>query len=168
MDQELSLDSVAFRRLMSRFATGVAVLAVRQPNGSVVAMTANAITSVSLTPTLLLVCVEKIANFAPYLLSSDVFSICFLSEDRADLSDHFAGRQTGEPPRFEFKDWEGGPLLVGCLAALGCRRYDVLEGGDHWIVLGETLTLHKPETSPEPLIFYSSRYRRLVPMEISS
>ncbi len=162
MDHELALDPSAFRYLMSRFATGVAVLCVPASQEGVTGMTANAITSVSLNPVLLLICVEKIANMASVLMAATGFSLCFLPEDRADLSDYFAGRWQGDPPQFSFSQWEGGPLLDGCVGALGCRRYDVLEGGDHWIILGEIIAFHKPENPPMPLLFYGSRYRRLV------
>jgi flavin reductase (DIM6/NTAB) family NADH-FMN oxidoreductase RutF len=165
MDNELPLESIGFRRLMSRFATGVTVVAVRQPDDTIIGMTANAITSVSLDPLLLLVCVEKVANMAQVLLGADLFTISVLPEDSADLSDYFAGRAQESQPAFEFVRWGGGPLLQGTLAAMGCRRYDVLDGGDHWIILGEVIAIHNEDAPPQPLIFYSRRYRRLVAEE---
>jgi len=165
LDQELSLESDNFRKLMSRFATGVTVVAIRQPDDSVVAMTANAISSVSLEPILLLICVEKVANMAQVLVAADEFSICILPEDRDDLSDYFAGRALEKQPAFAFVGWEAGPLLEGALAAVGCRRYAVEDGGDHWIVLGEVVAIHQPQLPPQPLIFYNRRYRRLIPLE---
>src|SRR5574341_975136 len=139
-DQGAMVDAHAFRRAMSLFATGVTVLATDAGEGAPIGMTANAITSVSLNPLLLLVCVEKIANIAPHLLENDGFSLSILNENQADLSDFFAGRWRGaSPPRFSFTDWQGGPLLADCVAAVGCRRYQVVEGGDHWIVIGEEI-----------------------------
>lgn len=147
---------------MALFATGVAVLAVEGPDSQVVAMTANAVTSVSLDPLLLLVCVEKIANIAGLLLDAPGFSLSFLSERQQALSDYFAGRWQGEPPPFAFEQWEGGPLLSGCIAAIGCHRYAVMEGGDHWIVEGEVIAIQRSAEAVAPLMFFASRYQRLL------
>ena len=157
----LSLSSSDYRKAMALFATGVAVLAVEGPDGNIMGMTANAITSVSLEPLLLLVCVEKIANLAGLLLDAPGFSLSFLSERQQALSDYFAGRWQGDPPPFSFEPWEGGLLLTGSIAAIGCRRYAVLEGGDHWIVEGEVIGLHRTPDAGDPLMFFASRYQRL-------
>lgn len=148
---------------MALFATGVAVLAVEGPDGEVTGMTANAITSVSLDPLLLLVCVEKIANIAGLIQDASGFSLSFLGENQQALSDYFAGRWQGDPPPFEFEPWVGVPLLSGCIAAIGCRRYAVVEGGDHWIVEGEVIALHRVPDAADPLLFFASRYQRLSP-----
>jgi flavin reductase (DIM6/NTAB) family NADH-FMN oxidoreductase RutF len=161
-DIPVSLTSLDYRRAMGLFATGVAVLAVYEPDGRVTGMTANAITSVSLDPLLLLVCVDKMANIASAIINAGGFSLSFLSDQQEALSDYFAGRGVDPAPAFSFEDWSGGPLLAGCIAAIGCRRYAVVEGGDHWIVEGEVIALHHPEPSNEPLMFFASEYQRLI------
>jgi flavin reductase (DIM6/NTAB) family NADH-FMN oxidoreductase RutF len=150
---------------MGLFATGVAVLATFTPQGEPIGMTANAITSVSLEPMLLLVCVDKRARIAPHILSYPAFSLSFLHEQQAPLSDLFAGRWKGAPLDFHFESWGDTLRLAGCIAAVGCRRYQVLEGGDHWIIIGEVTALYRPEGTPAPLIFYSGQYRSLAPLE---
>lgn len=164
-NREITLDASSFRRTLGLFATGVSVLAVQNPDGSVIGMTANSITSVSLDPLLLLVCIERRANIAPYVLEAPGFSLSFLNDRQAALSDYFAGRWQGEPPPFEFQPWKGGPLLAGCIASLGCQRDDAREGGDHWIVLGQVVALYRQEHAPDPLMFFSSQYHRLSPHE---
>jgi flavin reductase (DIM6/NTAB) family NADH-FMN oxidoreductase RutF len=160
---EPNQDTLNYRHAMGLFATGVAVLAVRGADSQVVGMTANAITSVSLDPLLLLVCVEKVANITAALLVAPTFSLNVLGDQQAALSDYFAGRWEGDPPPFVFEAWGGYPLLSGSLAALGCRRFAVLEGGDHWIIEGEVVALKRQEALADPLMFFASRYQRLVP-----
>jgi len=127
-------------------------------------MTANSLTSVSLEPILLLVCVQKTAHIMPHLQANEVFSLSILSYEQIPLSDYFAGRSPlPEPPPFEFVTWEGGLRLAGCVGALGCVRHQVLEGGDHWIVLGRVTALYCSDDPPHPLIFFGGRYRRLLP-----
>ena len=63
-----------------------------------------------------------------------------------------------------FIPWEGGPLLDGSLAALGCGVEAIHEGGDHWIVIGRVLSLYRSE-SATPLVFRSGRYAALAAPE---
>src|SRR5574341_875861 len=160
------VDSLAYRRTMGLFATGVAVMATATDSGEIVAMTANAITSVSLDPILLLVCVGKDANLGSRILMAHWFSLSFLASSQQDLSDYFAGISRQEnPPEFAFVPLNLGVRLDGCVAAVTCTRYDVLEGGDHWIVLGQVVELFRPDTLPDPLIFYGGLYRHLAPIQ---
>ncbi len=163
VDSRAVPDTLSFRRTMGLFATGVAVLATRAQDGEPVGMTANAITSVSLDPMLVLVCVTRTANIAPYLLDSPRFSLSFLSAAQEPLSGYFAGLWDDDapPPPFAFEDWQGDLLLAGCIGAVACRRYAVYDGGDHWIVLGEVTALHRAANGESPLIFYRGGYHRL-------
>ncbi len=158
------LDTRLYRRTMGLFATGVAVLTTRSAAHAVVAMTANSVTSVSLEPLLLLVCVNREAHIATHLMEAETFCLSFLAEDQGALSDYFAGiSRLPEPPAFRFVEWEGGSRLEDCIGAVGCRRSQVLEGGDHWIVLGDVMALHRPDNPAPPLVFWGGQYRRLAP-----
>ena len=143
--EKTALTSKDFRQTMALFGTGVTVMAVETPDGEIVGMTANAFTSVSLEPMLVLVCVGKKANIAPAVLEAEGFSLSILSEDQEDLSNFFAGiwdKEKTPPPDFEFDAWHGAPRLKGAIGAIGCHVYDIHEGGDHWIVIGEVVGLH--------------------------
>jgi flavin reductase (DIM6/NTAB) family NADH-FMN oxidoreductase RutF len=148
---------------MGRFATGVTVLTVQTGDGETVAMTANAITSVSLNPLLLLVCVGKQATIAPHILEAESFAFSFLNEDQEELSSYFAGiwHEQTPPPSFTFMEWGDNVLLEGSIAGIACEPYQIIEGGDHWIVIGRATALHRPEHSGKPLIFYNGLYRQL-------
>jgi flavin reductase (DIM6/NTAB) family NADH-FMN oxidoreductase RutF len=156
-----SIDSRDFRRAIGAFATGVTVVAI-DIGGEVHAMTANAISSLSLDPLLVLVCVGKRARMSAFLEQATGFSINILREENRALSDYFAGGwKQDSPPPFRFIPWEGGPRLEGCLTAIGCETYRLVEGGDHWIVIGKVVALHQGIEPQLPLLFYSGRYGRL-------
>ncbi|HXF83046.1 MAG TPA: flavin reductase family protein [bacterium] len=158
-------DARAFRRIMGRFATGVTVLGAAH-DGEVHGMTANAVTSVSLQPLLILVCIARTARMMSFIERAGGFSVNILSRDQEALSRYFAGAWgAASPPEFRFVPWEGGPRLVGALAALGCRVERLVEAGDHWIVLGRVQALHEGDPAAEPLLFYGGAYRRLSPVE---
>src|SRR3990172_820266 len=106
-----------FREVIGLFATGVTVIAA-ESEGEIHGMTANAVASLSLEPTLVLACVNKRALLGDILSRAKGFSI------------NFAGAWSEKPPPpFRFVPWEGGPRLEGCAAALSCRVWDLIEGG---------------------------------------
>ena len=157
------IDGRAFRNVMGLFATGVTVVTT-QVNGQPHAMTANAITSVSLDPLLVLACVQKKAHMAEALQQSSHFSINILSERQQNLSNYFAGYwpEDVDPPPFEFLPWATGPRLEGVIGALACNVHDFIEGGDHWIVIGQVIDLYQQESPENPLLYYTGKYGRLL------
>ncbi len=150
-----------FRRVMGLFATGVAVMTAagsRGPHG----MTVNAVMSVSLDPLLVCVSVNRAARMLPILRHAGAFALNVLAEDQQPLSRYFAEAWPhATPPEHRFEPWVGGPRLVGCLAAVGCRVERRLDGGDHELVLGRALALYQAAPPLRPLLFFGGRYHRL-------
>jgi flavin reductase (DIM6/NTAB) family NADH-FMN oxidoreductase RutF len=155
------LNAHAFRQTMGFFATGVTVATV-ETDGQTYGMTANAITSVSLDPLLLLVCVQKEAHLMNYLRQGSGFTLNILGEDQQDLSQYFAHLWSRpKPPPFTFIPWAGGSRLAGAIASIACKTAQFLEGGDHWIVLGEVVDLYRSENPGNPLLYYRGQYRQM-------
>lgn len=151
----------AFRETLGLFATGVSVVATRI-DGQLHAMTANAVSSLSLEPMLVLFCPAKRARFAQILPQATGFSINFLREDQEALSTYFAGFwKESEPPRHRFVETGGLSRLEGCLGSLLCRKRAVHDGGDHWLVVLEVEELQRGIEPLRPLLFYRGKYRRL-------
>lgn len=130
----------ALRDVMAQFATGITVLTAR---GNLAhAMTANAFTSVSLDPPMVLCCIARTARMHETILDANGFGVSVLSSEQEGLARYFASR--GRPAgmaQFDRIDWfpghhTGVPLLTGSLAWLECDLEEVYEGGDHSIFLG--------------------------------
>lgn len=158
------VEPAAFRRAMSRFATGVTVMTTvvdGVPHG----MTANAVASVSLDPLLLLVCVERDTIMRRAVASSEVFALSVLAGDQEELSVHFAdpGRADGEA-MFAAAPYEVGstgcPRLQDALAVLECRVWGIHDGGDHEIVVGEVVDLDVGRDA-DALVYFRSDYGRV-------
>jgi flavin reductase (DIM6/NTAB) family NADH-FMN oxidoreductase RutF len=150
-----------FRQVVGHFAAGVTVVAATA-GGEIHGMTANAFTSVSLDPLLVLVCVHKKARMAEFVREAGGFSINILRDEQEALSTYFAGRWPAPaPPPFRFVPWQGGPRLEGCAAAIGCELHDILDGGDHCIPVGRVAAVHLGVEPRQPLVFYAGRYARL-------
>ncbi|MFQ5421655.1 MAG: flavin reductase family protein, partial [Anaerolineae bacterium] len=126
------IDPREFRRTIGLFGTGVTVLASGEGD-ELRAMTANAVTSLSLEPMLLIACIHKKARIVANLNKGWGFSVNILRQEQQPLSNYFAGAwHEDEPPHFDFVPMDGGPRLVGCSASIGCRLNELLPGGDHW------------------------------------
>ncbi len=157
---EGAFDARAFRNALGRFATGLTVLTT-EVEGAVRGMTANAFTSVSLDPPLVLVAVGRQARMHAHLLQTPRFGVSVLSEDQVALAWHFAGRpQEGLEPAFL---WRAGiPLVEHALAHLVCSVETTHPGGDHTLFLGRVASLWHRDGSP--LTFYRGRFYGTIPL----
>lgn len=151
-------DAGSFRAAMGLFGTGVAIAAT-QIGEEVHAMTANAVSSVSLDPMLVLFCPSKRARLSRYLDAMETFTLSFLRADQRALSSYFAGawRQPNPPP-YNFLPTPFGPRLEGSLAAVGCVKHQIIDAGDHWIVLGRVGALDIGPAPHHPLLFFKGQY----------
>jgi flavin reductase (DIM6/NTAB) family NADH-FMN oxidoreductase RutF len=153
----MAVDKREFRQTAGRFVTGVAVI-VTEIDGEIRAMTANSFASLSLDPPLVLFCVGKATKTGQVIHSASGFSVNILRHDQQALSTYFAGGWTEtQPPYFRFVTWTGAPRLEGCVA-LGCAVQSIHEGGDHFIVIGRVLELHRAEEWSPPLVFFGGGY----------
>ena len=75
-----TLDTSTFRQVLGLFPTGVTVVAT-ESHGEIHAMTANAFTSLSLNPLLVIICLGKKTRMAELLVQEKNFSINFLREN---------------------------------------------------------------------------------------
>ena len=157
----MSLQGPDFRKALGLFATGVAVIAT-EVEGAVHAMTANAVSSLSLDPMLVLFCPGKKARFAALLPTATRFSINFLREDQQALSTYFAGgwKEAAAPP-FRFVPHGEFRRLEGALAALLCTKQQLIDGGDHWLVTAAVHDAHFGIEPYRPLLFFRGQYRVL-------
>jgi flavin reductase (DIM6/NTAB) family NADH-FMN oxidoreductase RutF len=161
----VSVDPVAYRRAAGHFATGVTVVTTRH-DGVDYAMTANSFTSVSLTPLLVLVSIEKAARFHDAVLASGVIGVSVLSTEQEKLSRWFATRGRPVDARAAgFAHHEGSDtgvvLFDDSLATLECRVQAAHEAGDHTLVVAEVVAFALPQPDAEPLVFYDGGYRTL-------
>jgi flavin reductase (DIM6/NTAB) family NADH-FMN oxidoreductase RutF len=155
-----------FRDALGCFATGVTVITTRgaeHPYG----MTANAFSSVSLEPPLVLVCVRDGTEGSESLQRNGVFAVNVLSAAQEELSRYFASH---DRPR----GWEtfegvphrsvetGSPVLDGIAAYFDCRLVAAHPAGDHIIFIGEVLALGA-DAAMQPLLFHHGRYRYVGP-----
>ncbi len=160
----MSVDVNLFKQVMRHFATGVMVLTT--PDGAGMhAVTVNAVTSVSLNPLLMLVCIEKNAQSHGLVHTSGVFALNILSDRQRELGERFAYDRAarGHPTDFVSgtRGLTGALILEGTLAFLECRVVAEYPGGDHTIFIGEVVNAKVQNTTEEPLIYYEGKFIKL-------
>jgi flavin reductase (DIM6/NTAB) family NADH-FMN oxidoreductase RutF len=167
-EQSPQVDSRSYRNTIGLFASGVTIITTRL--GEVVhGMTANAVSSVSLDPTLLLVCLDRRTRMHDLVQQAGLFAVNVLAADQEHLSVHFAGRgKDGPPPpdlRFVYgsDDTDDGsvPTIAGSVTAIRCQVEAAYPGGDHTIVLGRVIELRTGAADAQPLIWFGGHYRQL-------
>jgi 3-hydroxy-9,10-secoandrosta-1,3,5(10)-triene-9,17-dione monooxygenase reductase component len=128
-------------------------------------MTANAVTSLSLEPPLMIVCFDRTARTLGAVEQSRRLAIQFLAHDQEDVAARFASKLP-EAQKFEGLDWSdrgGVPALGGSLAGLGCELRELVPGGDHLIAIAEVVDLWREEG--DPLVFFGGDYWALTERE---
>jgi len=153
-----------FRKVLGSFATGVTVVTTRGEEHAY-GMTANAFSSVSLDPPLVLVCGRKASEGSEFIERNGVFAINILAAHQEPLSRYFASKDRPRgrdafrdvPHRFAVS---GAPILDGTVAFLDCSLHAAHDAGDHKIFIGEVLAI-EIDAAAEPLLFHGGGYRFL-------
>lgn len=163
----MAIDRMEYRRTIGTFATGVTIITTKHGEHAH-GLTANAVSSVSLEPTLVLVCVDHTSDTFALLKETGVFCVNVLGADQADLSTRFATKLKEGEHRMEGINYReaptGAPILEGCIAYLDCRIWQTYTAGDHDIFIGEVIDIWSdPGDDAEPLLFYRGKYRTLAP-----
>jgi flavin reductase (DIM6/NTAB) family NADH-FMN oxidoreductase RutF len=162
-ERALTVDPQAFRAIIGNFATGVTVITAASGD-EMQGMTANAFTSLSLDPVMVLICVDRSSHTHRVLQQGGAFAVNILGAHQREVSQLFAKKAAPERGTLrgqEFRIGEtGAPVLKDCLAYFECRIAEELPGGDHTIFLGEVVDAAVVGEG-RPLVFYRAEYREL-------
>lgn len=149
----MSVDPAAFRAALGHFCSGVTVISADDGNETR-AITASAFTSVSLSPPLVLVCVNRDSRINDVIRASRRYAVSILTNEQAHVSDRFGRRAARED--FDFERWNDHPVVAGALLHLAMDVSEIFDGGDHHIYLGHVQHVRVGEG--EPLIYFRGRY----------
>lgn len=161
--QIAGVEADRLRAAMGMFATGVTVITTRDPHGRPFGTTANAVSSVSLRPPLVLACLREESETLAALLARRKFAINVLHDSQTELSDRFARPSAHDTwDTVAYRSVGDIPVLEGAIATLRCDLHDIADGGDHSVVVGHVTHLEQAGSDvAEPLLFYAGSYRSL-------
>jgi flavin reductase (DIM6/NTAB) family NADH-FMN oxidoreductase RutF len=151
---------LTLRDAMSRFPTGVSIVTTRDSAGVLHGTTANALTSVSLDPPLLLVCLAHTSRTLAALRTSGAFGVNLLGAEAEQIARAFA--RSGAHEAWDGVEHaagpSGSPLFAGAHAAIECEVHDLHTAGDHEIVLGRVVHVAVEEEGGDALLFFRSAF----------
>lgn len=155
------IDSDQFRAVLGNYPTGVAVVTGIDRAGQPLGMVVGTFTSVSLDPPLVAFLPMKTSRtFNSLREASGRFCINILAADQEGICRTLAG--PGEN-KFATVDWHrspaGNPIVDGAVAWIDCEYANVVDGGDHHIVLGAVKDMGL-ERDALPLLFFQRGYGR--------
>lgn len=160
-DPPVAIDALEYRTAMGHFCTGVTVITAADDDGPA-GFACQSFAALSLDPPLVLFCPMKTSGAFAAIERSGHFAVNVLAEQQQDVSSTFGSRR---PDKFGAVSWKasatGSPLLGGVLSWIDCRVEQILDGGDHHIVIGRVLELSPPNQG-RPLLFYRGRYTQTV------
>jgi flavin reductase (DIM6/NTAB) family NADH-FMN oxidoreductase RutF/pimeloyl-ACP methyl ester carboxylesterase len=143
-----NIDPKDLRRAFGTFMTGVTVVTTKDAQGLPRGFTANSFSSVSLEPPLLLVCISKLAGSFETFTKSQNFAVNILAENQKDVSGRFASKA---PDKFANLDWSpgtsGSPLIKGAVANFDCAQHQIVDAGDHIILIGRVISYSYKDAS---------------------
>lgn len=156
----MTLDSKEQRRILGKFATGVTVASTKIGDETW-GMTANAVTSLSLDPPLVILCIQKEGQSRAKFEEGGCFALNILSADQREISDRFAFKGPKDFSDLETTTAEtGAPILQDAIGWVDCKLKEILPGGDHDIFIGEIVAGGAPEAGV-PLLYFSGKYANL-------
>ncbi|CAI8968942.1 flavin oxidoreductase [Pseudomonas jessenii] len=157
-----AFDSRAFRRALGNFATGVTVVTAADHDGRKVGVTANSFNSVSLDPPLILWSIDKRSTSHDVFAAATHFAVNVLAADQIDLSNNFARPKDDRFAGIEYESGHGGaPILADCSARFQCEKYQQVDGGDHWIMIGKVVAFD--DFGRSPLLYHQGAYSMVLP-----
>jgi 3-hydroxy-9,10-secoandrosta-1,3,5(10)-triene-9,17-dione monooxygenase reductase component len=162
-DPAAEIEFEQFRRVLSRFCTGLVVVTALCGTAPV-GLTCQAFASLSLDPPLVMFGAAARSTSWPRIRAARRFAVNILSEHQEGTSRAFA---VSNPDKFVGVRWfrgsHGCPLIDGALAYVECSIEAVHSAGDHEIVVGRVLALRDLPDPAEPLVYFSGQYRILAP-----
>jgi flavin reductase (DIM6/NTAB) family NADH-FMN oxidoreductase RutF len=145
-----------FRHVFGHLPTGVTVITAGAGE-RMVGMAANSVTSVSLTPPLVLLCPARSSETWPVIRQAEAFCINILGQHHEEFCRQFSRKGTDRFAGVAWHQRRCGPGLDGAAAWIDCRIRDEHHAGDHTIVVAEVLEMEAAGAAA-PLVFCRGRY----------
>ncbi|KVZ24152.1 flavin reductase [Burkholderia multivorans] len=144
ISQEAStINTRELRDAFGAFMTGVTIVTTARDDGQPLGFTANSFSSVSLDPALLLVSIAKTSSNFQTFSTAGHFAINILAEGQTELSNRFA---RPSEDRFANVGWHlsahRNPLIDDVSAWFDCTTHEVIDAGDHAIIIGKVEAFH--------------------------
>jgi flavin reductase (DIM6/NTAB) family NADH-FMN oxidoreductase RutF len=149
-----------YRHAAGHWASGVAVTTTVDRGGRPFGLTMCAITSLSLDPLQLLICVDRKSTSLPAMIETRRFCINMLAKGQDDIARRFAGKSTDKFSDIAHRRTRTNlPLIDGTIGYIEAEVASILPGGDHEIIIGDVTEMHG--NGGEPLVYFRGDFHGL-------
>ncbi|MFD4462307.1 3-hydroxy-9,10-secoandrosta-1,3,5(10)-triene-9,17-dione monooxygenase reductase subunit [Nocardia sp. NPDC058480] len=164
-EQAPAIDGRQFRTVLGQFCTGITVITALDPDGAPIGFACQSFAALSLDPPLVLFCPTKGSRSWAAIEAAGKFCVNVLSEEQQPVCARFGSRETDKFAGVGWRTSElGVPVLDDSLATIECTVDSVVDGGDHYIVIGRVHALAESvATGGRPLLFYRGQYTGIEP-----
>lgn len=149
----------AFCELFSGVPTAVTVVTARNGDVGPHGTTVSAFCSLSLSPPLVLVALDRSSDLLALLETQGRFGVNVLAVGQEEVGTGCARKGPEKLAGVEWRYDDGLPRIDGSAAWLACEVADLISGGDHVIVVG--LVSACDTGDGEPLVYHRRRFLRL-------
>ncbi|MEV0034199.1 3-hydroxy-9,10-secoandrosta-1,3,5(10)-triene-9,17-dione monooxygenase reductase subunit [Nocardia sp. NPDC050793] len=158
------IDPRQFRNVLGQFCTGITVITAFGDDAAPIGFACQSFAALSLDPPLVLFCPTKASRSWAAIEKTGRFCVNILAEEQQQVCARFGSR---EPDKFGGTSWHTSelelPVLDDALATIQCTVDSVVDGGDHYIVIGRVQVLSESTDSGRPLLFYRGQYTAIEP-----
>lgn len=152
------IDIKAFRRALGQFPTGVTVITTLDEHSELIGVTASSFNSVSVDPPLILWSVDRSAHSAAAFEQAEYFVVNVLGKQQVEISNKCASQGEDKFTGMEYRSGRGGcPILNDTAAYFECKTWNLYDGGDHIIIVGQVIE-HSYSDTVMPLVFARGSY----------
>jgi flavin reductase (DIM6/NTAB) family NADH-FMN oxidoreductase RutF len=144
------VDDAAFRAAMADLPAAVSIVTTTAADGTPRGATVSAVTSVSMSPAMLLVCLDERSDTLAALDRGRRFLVHIAADGQQETVMRFAGKGT---EKFSVVGWtadaDGQPLIAGAGVVFRCVAHTLQPAGDHTVVIGAIVGItHDPTRKP--------------------
>ena len=144
-----------YKKVLSKYATGITVIAKKDKNNLVTGITVNSFVSISLKPPYISWSLDKTTSSFKKFKNIKFFNIYILSEKQTDVSNYFSSIN-----EIKKNTIIANKLLKHNLAELNCQTIKKINIGDHLFFVAKVLKF-KLKKEKKPLIYFDSKYKKL-------
>ncbi|PIC57708.1 oxygenase [Sporosarcina sp. P12(2017)] len=153
-----------FKQIMGNYPTGVTILTTTTEEGTPVGLTVNSFASVSLDPLLVLWSIDHRVSSLESFTKGGKFAVHVLAGEQQELCKTFASKVED---RFANCQWELSsnnlPILEGTFGVFECKTHQVIEAGDHTILIGEVVDL-QVDKDKDPMLYHRRVFGSVPPV----
>jgi len=144
-----------YKKVLSKYATGITVVAKQDKSNFVTGITVNSFVSISLKPTYISWSLDKTTSSFKKFNNLKFFNIYILSAKQIEVSNYFSSKNEVKKNSIIAKS-----LLKYNLGELNCKTIKKINIGDHLFFVAKVIKF-KLKKEEKPLIYFASKYKRL-------